>query len=124
LSIEQWISIVAIPDAGASCVDKSGHDTLIVDGTGRIHGCTATMEDLFGTAQGQLVGRPISMFIAGILLEGSSPEDNVRQLTRLCAESDWRKFEAVDVLRRSFSVEIYVSRTITGGQEVFALSFR
>lgn len=82
------------------------------------------MEDLFGTAQGQLVGRPISMFIAGILLEGSSPEDNVRQLTRLCAESDWRKFEAVDVLRRSFSVEIYVSRTITGGQEVFALSFR
>jgi methyl-accepting chemotaxis protein len=69
---------VAIPDADASCVDKSGHDTLIVDGTGRIHGCTATMEDLFGTAQGQLVGRPISMFIAGILLEGSSPEDNGR----------------------------------------------
>lgn len=81
---------MAIPDAGASFVEKSGHDTLIVDGTGRIHGCTVAMEDLFGTAQGQLVGRPISMFIAGILVEGSSSEDNARQLTRLCAESDWR----------------------------------
>lgn len=97
---------------------------LIVDGLGRIHGCGAAIEKLFKASHGQLIGRPVSAFIAGLLPEGSSPAEIARQLAQLCTQDNWRKFTAVDAQGGAFPIEIHLSRRMTEGQTVFVFNMR
>jgi PAS domain-containing protein len=115
---------MASPDVNANLVDKSECVTLIVDGQGKIHGCDAAVENLFGTGHGVLIGQAVSAFIVGILFEGNTPGDNARQLARLCANHDWQKFEALSADGNGFSIEVNTARKITNGQEVFVLNLR
>ena len=108
---------------GGRQVGNDEYGTLIFDRSGRVCGSGAAADNLFGAAQGRITGRPISMFIPGIHLDGGSPGHQARSLASLCERSDWEQFEAMDVFGRGFAAEILVSRRMTNGQEVFVLNF-
>ena len=110
--------------AVAHAPDSNGYGTLIVDGLGRIHGCGAAVEALFGASPGRMIGRPISAFIVGILFDGNTPGETARQLAHLCADHDWRRFEALDAGGHGFPIETNVVRRMTDGQAVFVLNLR
>jgi hypothetical protein len=102
----------------------SWYGTLIVDGLGRINGSGAAIEQLFGLNHGQMIGRPVSAFIVGVLFEGCSLGETTRQLARLCTEHDWQKFTALDAHGHSFPVEINVARKMVERQAVFLFNLR
>lgn len=110
--------------AAANLRIGGGYDTLIIDGGGRIRGCGAAVESMFGTNQMGLRGRRISEFIAGLSLGGNSPSYSARYLGYLCADDEWRRFEAKDAAGNGFQVELKLSRVMTDGQEMFLLNLR
>jgi PAS domain S-box-containing protein len=113
-----------VEPAAANPANSTEYGTLIFDDSGRISGCDAAAERLFGTSQSRLIGRWIPEFIVGILFDGNSPSENARQLDRLCAERHWQGFEAMDAHGNIFAIEIQASRKMASGQEVFVLSLR
>jgi hypothetical protein len=102
----------------------SWYGTLIVDGLGNIHGCGAAIGQLFGVSHGQMIGRPVSAFIVGVLFDGCSVGETARQLARLCAEHDWQAFTGLDVHGHSFPIEINVTRKMVERQAVFLFDLR
>ena len=110
--------------AAASLVSDGEHGTLMIDCMGRILSCGAPAERLFDASQARLIGRQISDFITGLLLGGTSPSYRARYLVYLCADGDWRQFEARDAHGRAFSVELSVSQMMANGQEIFLLTVR
>jgi hypothetical protein len=102
----------------------SWYGTLIIDGLGNIHGCGAAIGQLFGLSHGQMIGRPVSAFIVGVLFDGCSLGETARQLARLCAEHDWQEFTGLDVHGHSFPVEINVTRKMVERQAVFLFNLR
>lgn len=110
--------------AAASQGDNGEHGTLMLDCMGRILSCGAPAEKLFGASQARLMGRQISDFITGLLLGGTSPSYRARYLVYLCADGDWRQFEAKDAHGRVFAVELSVSQMMANGQEIFLLTVR
>ena len=102
----------------------SWYGTLIIDGLGNIHGCGAAIGQLFGLSHGQMIGRPVSAFIVGVLFEGCSLGETARQLARLCAEHDWQEFTALDVHGHSFPIEIYVTREMNNSLPAFVFNLR
>jgi hypothetical protein len=65
----------------------------------------------------------ISAFIPGISLEEGALRSDAVPLASLCESSDWRRFNAKNVLGRGFVVAIRVSRKVTNGEAVFVLNF-
>ena len=111
--------------ATANPANRGEYDALILNRVGRVCGFEVAAETLFGARQRRLMkGRRISDFVVGIILEGSSPDDDARQLHRLCADNNWQQFEAIDSHGISFAVEIRLSRRMTDGQDAFVLDFR
>jgi PAS domain S-box-containing protein len=108
----------------ATLLNREECGTLVLDGMGRIRSCGAAGERIFGASQVRLIGRRISEFIAGLFLGVSSPSYNARYLVYLCADGEWRKFEAVDAEGHGFAVELNLSRMTTDGQEIFMLNVR
>lgn len=111
-------------DAVANFVNRGEYGTLILDRVGRILSCGEPAEKIFRASQVRLMGRRISEFIAGLFLAGSSPSYNARYLVYLCADGEWRKFEATDADGQGFAVELNLSRMMTDGQEMFLLNVR
>lgn len=112
---------------GRAAADVPNDDpplTLVVDALGRICDCNATIEQLFRTSREQMIGRPVSAFIVGVLFEGCSLGETARQLARLCAEHDWQEFTALDAHGHSFPIEIYVTREMKDAQAVFVFNLR
>lgn len=105
--------------------DPVGDDygTVIFDGLGRICGCGAAADSLFGAGQSRIAGQLISEFIPDIHVGENSPGHRTMFLDSLCATSDWQHCDAMDVLGRGFNVGLRVSRRITNGKEVFVLNF-
>lgn len=106
--------------------DPVGNDeygTVIFDGGGRIRGCGAAADSLFGAGQGRITGRLISQFVPDIHCGEGAPGYHATSLASLCATSDWQQFEAMDVHGRGFAVGIRLSRRMTNGHEVFVLNF-
>lgn len=110
--------------AAANLVNRGEYGTLILDRLGRILSCGAPAEKIFGAGHVRLMGRRISEFIAGLFLAGSSPSYNARYLVYLCADDEWRKFEATDADGGGFTVELKLSRVTTDAQEIFLLNVR
>ena len=110
--------------AAANLVNGAQYGTLILDRLGRILSCGAPAEKIFGASQVRLVGRWISEFIGDLFLAGSSPSYNARYLVYLCADGEWRKFEARDADGQGFKVELNLSRVTTDGHEMFLLNLR
>lgn len=108
----------------ANPANKGEHATLMLDRTGRILSCGEPAEKIFGAGQARLMGRQISEFIAGLLLGGTSPSYRARYLVYLCADGDWRQFEAKDADGRAFAIEVNVSQMMASGQEIFLLTVR
>ena len=104
--------------------DCGGQCTLMLDRRGRICGSGVAAESLFGEGSGRLMGRRISELVVGVLFDGDSPGDDARQLLRLCADKDWRKFEALHARGHAFGVEIYLSRWMSDSWEKFVLNLR
>lgn len=100
------------------------HATLVLDQVGRICACDDSVEEVLGSSRGQLVGRRICEFIAGLPLGGSSPSYCARYLVYLCGGGEWRKFEAQDGVGTRFAIELNLSRQVTDGQENFLLNVR
>lgn len=111
------LSTVALANSTECC-------TLTLDSFGRIRGCCATAEEMFGANRVSLIGRPVSEFIDGFSRGQSSPSYGKRYLIYLCACNEWRRFEATDRGGRSFAVELNLFRTLEDGQEIFVLSLR
>lgn len=105
-----------LADAGNSCA------LLTLDRAGRILDCSHSVAAMFGAHPGQLVGRRIAEFVPGLFRAGSSPSYDTRYLVYLCSDGEWRRFEARDVSGRKFAVSLNLSRTTTGGQELFQLN--
>lgn len=116
--------VVGISPSAAKRVDTAECAAMAVDGVGRIRGCNAAAEELFGASQFRLVGRRVSEFIADLFLGGSSPSYGARYLGYLCAEREWRKFEATDTGGRAFAVELTLNRMAMDGQEIFLVGLR
>jgi PAS domain-containing protein len=110
--------------AAANFMGAEQYGSLMLDRLGRILSCGALAENMFGAGRGRLMGRWISDFISGLLLGGNSPSYNARYLVHLCADGEWRKFEAKDASGLGFTVELNLSRMLTGGQENFLLNVR
>lgn len=110
--------------AAANAVNRGDYGTLILDGLGQIRACGAAGEKILGAGEARLIGRRISEFIAGLFIDGSSPSYSARYLVYLCADGEWRKFEATDDAGHGFAVELSLSRMITDGQEIFLLNLR
>ena len=114
-----------VPPAAAGLAGDRKTATLMVDGAGRIRGCGAAAEYIFGASQGRLTGRRISEFISDLIIfEASSPSVSAEYLAHLCGDGEWRRFEALDVCGRSFPVEINVSRRVADGEEAFVVNLR
>lgn len=110
--------------AAANLINRNAYGTLILDSLGRIRSCGATGEALLGASQVRLIGRRISDFVSGLFLGGSSPSYSARYLVYLCADGEWRKFQATDANGHGFMVELNLSRMMTDGQEIFLLNLR
>jgi hypothetical protein len=113
-----------LDQATAQLLNGGPHATVVVDAVGRIRGCGATAEVLFQASQSQLIGCRISACVVGILFDGNSPGDEVRQLLRHCAAGCWEKFQAIDTTGRIFPLEVHVMRRMSGEHEVFVLNLR
>lgn len=98
--------------------------TMTLDSFGRIRGCCAAAEQIFGANRGNLLGRRASDLIAGLSREGSSPSYAARYLVYLSADSEWQRFEATDTAGRLFAVELKLIRRQVSGREMFVLSLR
>lgn len=123
-ALQQTGSTRGIFGATASLATEGGGGTLVLDRGGRILGCGEAAEDIFKARPDQLVGRCVSDFIAGLSLGGTSPSYSARYLGYLCANGDWRKFDARDAGGQRFAVELILSRMVSEGREVFALDVR
>ncbi|MDZ4253965.1 MAG: hypothetical protein U1A72_15455 [Sulfuritalea sp.] len=112
--------------AAANYVNQDDYCTLILDRLGRILSCGTPAERIFGSGQVRLVGRVISDFIAGLFLNGSSPSYCARYLMYLCADGEWRKFEAKDAAGQAFTVELNLARmaSVSPEREMFLLNVR
>jgi len=123
-ALQQTVSKPDMIHAPANLVNGAQYGTLVLDRLGRILSCGAPAEKIFGASQVRLVGRWISEFIGGLFLSGNSPSYNARYLVYLCADGEWRKFEARDADGKGFEVELNLSRVMTEGQEMFLLNLR
>ena len=115
------------PGTGPSVTSPAGSGdqcSFILDRRGRICGSGVAAETLFGEGSGRLMGRRISELVVGVIFEGDSPGDDARQLLRLCADKEWRKFEALHAHGHVFGIEIYLSRWMSDSWETFVLNFR
>lgn len=104
--------------------DGGEYAMLMVDGTGRICGCAAGAEDVFGADRSRLLGKRISAFIADLFREASSPSFNARYFAHLGADGAWRRFKATDARGRGFAVELSVSAMVSEGRETFVIALR
>ena len=104
-------------------VANDDYGTLIFDGQGRICGCGAVADSLFGAGQRRITGQLIPDFIPDIHFGTHPSAYHAISLDAFCARSDWYHCEAMDILGRGFNVGIRVSRRITNGKEVFVLNF-
>lgn len=103
---------------------SSIHGTLILDRLGRILSCGTPAENIFGVSRARLMGRQVSEFIASLLVRGTSPSYHARHVEYLCADDEWRKFEATDATGNRFGIELTLSRMTIEGQEMFLLTVR
>ncbi|MDP1612910.1 MAG: hypothetical protein Q8M11_17795 [Sulfuritalea sp.] len=112
--------------AAANFVHRDDYCTLILDRLGRILSCGAPAERIFGASQVRLVGRFISDFVVGLFLDGSSPSYSARYLVYLCADGEWRRFEARDAAGQPLAVELNLARvaTVSPDREMFLLNVR
>jgi hypothetical protein len=112
--------------AVANYANRDDYGTLILDRLGRIVSCGIPAERILGASQVRLAGCMISDFIAGLFLGGHSPSYSARYLVHLCADGEWRKFEARDVAGRPFAIELNMSRLEMAGtgHEMFLLNLR
>lgn len=114
--------------AAADLATSGGYGTLILDRFGRIVSCGVAATIIFGEGQTRLAGREISEFIAGLFLPGASPSCCGPHLGYLCADDDWRRYEATDATGRRFVVQAMLSRmSFDGeldGEELFLLTVR
>lgn len=110
--------------AAANLDQRDEYGTLVLDGLGRIRSCGEAGERILGASEVCLVGRRISEFVSGLLLGESSPSYNARYLVYLCADGEWRSFQARDADGHGFLVELNLSRTASDGQEIFLLNLR
>lgn len=100
--------------------------TLILDRQGRILSCGTPAERIFGASQVRLIGKLISDFVSGLLVGGSSPSFTARYLVYLCADGEWRRYEARDAGGQAFAVELNLARVASSGadRELFLLNVR
>lgn len=108
----------------AALANRTECGTMTLDSFGRIRGCCAAVEQIFGANRNNLVGRRVSDFIAGLFRGGSSPSYAARYFVHLSADSGWHRFEATDTAGRLFAVELNLIRTQVSGREMFVLSLR
>lgn len=123
-ALQQTASKPDMSPAAANLVNGARHGALVLDRLGRILSCGVAAERIFGANRVWLVGRCVSEFIDGLFLTGSSPSYNARYLVYLCADGEWRKFEARDADGHGFEVELNLSRVMTNGREMFLLNLR
>ncbi len=123
-ALQQTGSTRGIFAAAANLLAEAECNALVLDRGGRILDCGEAAQNIFKASPVQLMGRCISDFIAGLSLGGSSPSYSARYLGYLCANGDWRKFDARDVGGQRFAVELSLSRMVSEGREVFALDVR
>ena len=121
VALEQWASGVA-----PSFRSRKDSSTLVLDQYGRILSCSPSAERIFGTSQGAMLGRQVSVFVKGLFLAGSSPSYSARYLVHLCAGGDWRRFEARDASGQEFPVEINLARmaSINTVRDMYLLDVR
>ncbi|MBL8477870.1 MAG: PAS domain-containing protein [Sterolibacteriaceae bacterium] len=112
------------PDESAAI--EVAHATLILDIRGRILSCGEPAARLLGASQARLMGRWISEFITGLFRAGSSPSFCARYLAHLCADDEWRRFEAVDGNGQPFLVDASLARMASGRStgKMFLLNLR
>ena len=105
---------------------RGDYGTLILDRLGRILSCGTPAERIFGASQVRLIGKLISDFVSGLLLGGTSPSYSARYMVYLCADGEWRKYEARDAVGRAFAVELNLVRVASteSDQEMFLLNVR
>lgn len=113
-------------EVAATFERRGDYGTLILDRLGRILSCGTHVERLFGASQVRLIGSLISDFVAGLFPAGNSPSYNARYLVHLCADGQWRKYEARDAAGNEFAVELNLTRMATADseREMFLLNVR
>lgn len=113
-------------DIAAHFERKHDYATLILDRLGRILSCGTPAESIFGARKVRMIGNLISDFVAGLIPGGSSPSFNTRYLVHLCADGEWRKYEARDTAGAAFAVELNLTRMVTASseKEMFLLNVR
>lgn len=112
------LAAASLTEVGNSCA------LLSVDRAGRILDCSPSVATMFGAHPGQIIGRRVAEFIPGLFRTGTSPSYDTRYLVYLCADGEWRRFDARDASGRRFAISLNLSRANTNGQESFQLNLR
>jgi len=110
-------------DLALAAESAGGHATLVVNRVGRIRNCGSRAGGLFVSSPLQLIGKRLSDLIKGFL-DGSSPSYNARYLVHLCANVEWRRFEATDLPGRNFPVDLKLSRVTAEGEDFYVVNLR
>jgi len=97
------------------------YGTLVLDGIGRIRSCGTEARQMLGRSLAELLGKPVSAFVADFSLGKSPADPGARDFA---AVGDWHKFEAVDGSGHGFAVELSLARVMTDGQDLFLLNMR
>lgn len=114
-------------DAAARFERRDDYGSLILDRLGRIISCGIPAERIFGASRVRLIGRLMSDFAAGLFPNGSSPSYNARYLVHLCADGQWRKYEARNDDGQPIAVELKLMRLSApsgSDREMFLLNVR
>jgi hypothetical protein len=118
------VPVLDVFRAAAAVAGKGEYGTLVLDGLGRICSCGTAAGQIFGSSFSDLAGRSIASLVSDFAVSGSSLSYSARYFAHLCADSGWRKFNAVDVHGQQFPVELTLCRMRTDGQDFFLLNLR
>jgi PAS domain S-box-containing protein len=111
---------LAASEARAKAVMESAVEAILTtDAVGHVESVNPAAEVLFGWAEAEIVGRPITVVVPG--LEQSGEHDGLDGLRR---GPDERMMEAIRKDEQHLPVDVSMSSTTIGGREMFTLIAR
>lgn len=79
---------------------------VVIDGHGRVTGCSEATGLMFGGSAAGLIGHRIWYLITNMTPSYTSPSFNARYIAAMSTDNHWRRFQAVDLHGQRFPVEI------------------
>ncbi len=111
-------------DAAIAAARRPRFAALLLDGYGTIVKSSRAAAAMFSARPLMLEYTAIRSRIAELPFSHTSPSYNARQMAYLSNDRRWHRFQGVDVVGRTLTVELSVSRTNAEAQPLFLVKLR